>query len=231
MALTWGGALCGQIENFVMQRALREYTAAYGGIRDVDALSSLTVEGTQIQEGGSFNFVMRKKSPNSIRYRLDQGYVSVVTASDGRIGWMQIDNAGDVTTRRLNEDEFSVLKDEAIFETPLFRHMEKRYNSIALVGRERVGELSAYVFEVRDIDERITRYYLDTYHPHILRRDRLNEEGKITLQTVYRDYRDVGGYPFAFEIENRVDGKVVSLVKVDTITVNPGLLSFYFDMP
>ena len=33
------------------------------------------------------------------------------------------------------------------------------------------------------------------------------------------------------EIENLVDGESVSLVKIESITVNPGILSFYFEVP
>ncbi len=232
ITLGWTGALHGQSsDSFAMRRALQRYTEAYGGIRDVDKLASISVEGTQIQGGKTYNFLMRKKRPNSIRYRLSSGDTSIVSAYDGQTGWMQIDQAGKIRTMPLNADQVKILEDEGRFESPLFRHLEQRDNELKMIGRERVGELSTYVFEAHDSMGLTTRYYLDVNHPYVVQRERLDETGAVAMQTLYRDYREVEGYPFAFEVENRIGGKVVSVVKVDSIRVNPGLLSFYFDMP
>jgi hypothetical protein len=66
---------------------------------------------------------------------------------------------------------------------------------------------------------------------HVVRVDQLDAEGELSIQTLYRDYQEVEGFPFAFEIETRVGGETRSLAKVNKIDVNPGLLSFYFAMP
>ena len=76
-----------------------------------------------------------------------------------------------------------------------------------------------------------SRYYLDLETAHIVRVDHLDANGEISIQTLYRDYREVEGFPFAFEIETRVYGKTKSLSKVKSIDVNIGLLSFYFAKP
>jgi hypothetical protein len=61
--------------------------------------------------------------------------------------------------------------------------------------------------------------------------DHLGADGELSIQTLYRDYREVEGFPFAFEIDTRVDGETRSLAKVKNIDVNPGILSFYFTKP
>jgi hypothetical protein len=59
----------------------------------------------------------------------------------------------------------------------------------------------------------------------------IDSDGSDGLETSYRDYREVDGYQFAYEIENRIGDQLLSLVEIDTIKVNPGLLNFYFERP
>ncbi|MGJ8639667.1 MAG: hypothetical protein ACSHYA_09765 [Opitutaceae bacterium] len=225
------GSASAQTDSFVMQRALQGYTEAYGGGRDVDALSSISVEGTQEQDGKVYDFLLRKKRPNMIRYRLSHGENSVISAYDGRSAWMQTEQAGEIAVRKLTRVELSALKVEAAFETPLFKHLEDRSHRVEMSGREIVDGRETYVFVTQAQGGLRCRYFLDARRPHILKKERLGPKDVVELTVLYRDYKEVDGYPFAFEVETQVDGQVVSLVKVSSISANPGLLSFYFRMP
>lgn len=224
-------SLFAQADTFVMQRALQNYTEAYGGGRDADALSSISIEGTQAQGGKVYDFILRKKRPNAIRYRLTYEDVSVVTAYDGVTGWMQTHTAVGEVTRKLLRKEVDALKREAIFEGPLFRHLENRVNRVEMLGRDKVGGREVYVFATRELNGRKSKYYLDAREPYILKTERLAADETVEMTTLYRDYRVVDGYPFAFEVETLIGDEVVSLTQVESISVNPGLLSFYFKMP
>lgn len=225
------GVLSAQTDSYVMQRALQRYTEAYGGGRDATALSSISIEGTQTQDGNTHEFLLRKKRPNSIRYRLGLGENSETIGYDGRTGWMQVQDGTEVTTRLLTKGELQIVKNEATFDSPLFHHLQNRYNDVEMVGRDTVEAQNVFVYYVRESNGQRSRYYLDAQEPYVLKRELLNDQDEVILSTYYRDYREVQGYPFAFEIENRVGDSVVSTVKVENITANPGLLSFYFTMP
>ena len=82
-----------------VQRILERYTETLGGSRAVEALSSLSIEGTQTQNGKSYHFLMRKKRPNSIRYRLNAGDTSIICGFNGRLGWQRTKVGAEVTTR------------------------------------------------------------------------------------------------------------------------------------
>lgn len=220
-----------QSDAYVLQRILQRYTEAYGGLRDVNALSSLSVEGTIRQDGQTYEFLLRKKRPDSIRYRLTNGPSSVVTGYDGASSWLRVETDNEVSITDLDAEAARALRERARFESPLFRHLEKGENAISLIERTVLGEDRVYVVEVREPGGRTSHYYLESITAHVLRHDALDASGEITFQTLYRDYRQVDGYPFAHEVENRAGGETVSLVQVKTIEVNPGLLSFYFDKP
>ena len=67
----------------MLESILQRFTKAYGGFRDVDALSSLSVEGTILQNGQTFDFLMRKKQPHFMRYLLYYDSNSIITVYDG----------------------------------------------------------------------------------------------------------------------------------------------------
>ncbi len=124
-----------------------------------------------------------------------------------------------------------MLRDEANFDSPLFRHLEKSWNQITLVGNEQLDDTHVNVLEVKKFGKPFARYYLNSRSGLILKRVSINPDGTLGLETQYRDYREVDGCQFAFEVENRLGDQQVSLVKIETIEVNPGLLSFYFEKP
>ncbi len=214
-----------------VQRILERYTETLGGSRAVEALSSLSIEGTQTQNGKSYHFLMRKKRPNSIRYRLNAGDTSIICGFNGRLGWQRSKVGAEVTITDLPADQLAVLRDEADFNSPLFRHLEKSWNAITLIEKELVEEGYVNVLEVKKFGKPFARYHLNARSGLILKRVRMNADGTPSLETHYRDYREVDGCQFAFEVENRIGDQQVSLVKIETIEVNPGLLSFYFEKP
>lgn len=220
-----------QSDAYTLKRILERYTGAHGGFRDADALSSISVEGTIIQNGQTFDFLMRKKRPDFMRYRLSNESNSVITGYDGSQGWLRTKTNGKVSIQSLDAEALRSMREQTRFDSPLFRHQEKREDTIKLIERTTLDERSVLVLEVLAAGSEVSRYYLDLMTAHIVRVDHLDAEGELSIQTLYRDYREVEGFPFAFEIETRVGGETRSLAQVKRIDVNPGLLSFYFSMP
>ena len=225
------GAFAQSSDALAVQRILERYTETLGGPRAVAALSSLSIEGTQVQGGTSYQFLMRKKRPDSIRYRFNAGETSIVCGYNGRQGWQRTKVGGEVTIADLSTDQLAALREEADFDSPLFRHLEKSWNVISLVGNEQIDDTHVTVLEIKKFGKSFARYYLNSRSGVILKRVQILSDGTLGLETLYRDYRKVDGYQFAFEVENRVGDEQVSLVQIETIEVNPGLLSFYFEKP
>lgn len=220
-----------QTSGYALQDILQRYTEAYGGFRDDNALTSLSVEGGIEQEGRSFDFLMRKKRPFALRYRLADGPDNVVSGYNGSEAWIRTESNGEISIKSLDSKQEAVLRRQARFDSPLFRHLEKSENKIELIDRMARDGRSVFVIEVVEPDKKVFRYYLDALTTHVLQCDQMGPEGEVVFQTLYRDYREVEGFPFAFEVETRIDGKTISLAKVDKIEVNPGILSFYFEKP
>lgn len=218
-------------DEFTIQQLLQRYTESYGGLRDANRLASISIEGVQIQGDEEYAIQIRKKRPSSMRYRLKKGNTTLTSIYNGDRGWLQTVKGGEVSVEELSGAQLEILKQEARFESPLYRHLEKAENTISLIGRERIGGVQSYVLRVEQPGAPTSLYYLHPESSHVLRIDHLDEGGEIAFQTLYRDYRDVGDYPFAHEVENRAGGETLSLTRIDSILVNPGLLSIYFENP
>lgn len=218
-------------EELVLRQLLQRYTETYGGERDANRLASVSIEGVQIQRGVKYSFHIRKKRPSFIRYQLQRGDTRLSSIYNGQQGWLLMEKGDEVTTEELSGAKLAQLKREARFESPLYRHLEKPGIKIRLEGRKQIGAMDAYVLRVEEPESPPVRYFLHTENSHVLRIDRLDEEGVPVFQTLYRDYKIVDGYPFAHEVENRVNGDTISRTKIESISVNPGLLSFYFENP
>ena len=220
-----------QDDAFTLESILQRFTKAYGGLRDVDTLTSLSVEGTILQNGQTFDFLMRKKRPHFMRYRLSHESNSIITGYDGSQGWIRTKNNQDVSIDLLDDEARRKIRYQSRFDSPLFYHLQKRENQIELIERIILDERSVLVLEVIEYDSEASRYYLDFETAHIVRVDHLDADGEVSIQTLFRDYRLVEGFPFAFEIETRVKGETKSLAKVNSIDVNPGIFGVYFAKP
>jgi len=211
-----------------VQRILEGYTESLGGPRMVEALSSLSIEGVQTQGGQRYDFLIRKKRPGAIRYRISLGENSIICGRNKGVGWQRTKVGDLVSIADLSVDQSELLAAESQFDSPLFRHLEKPWNSILLLGNEQLGDTHVTVLEVKQFGEPFRRYYLNSRSGLIVKRVQIHSDG---LETSYRDYRAVDGYQFAYEIENRIGDQLLSLVEIDSIKVNPGLLNFYFERP
>jgi len=215
-----------------LEQLLERYTQNYGGLlRDAEQLASISIDGVHIQNEEVYDFLLRKKRPAMMPYQLKRNGTTLTTVYNGGIAWLQVSNAEERSIEELTGASLAAVKREARFESPLFRHRDKPEYIITLEARELIGLLNAYVLLVREPGGVNSRYFLHPENARVLRMDQLDTKGAVVMQTFYRDYRVVDGYPFAFEVENRVDGQTVAVTRMHSVSVNPGLLSLYFEKP
>ena len=222
---------CGQSDVVRLWRILDGFNKLYGGGRDAQTMSAIVVEGKQAQGGQIFDFSLRKKRPNSIRYRMSSGDNVILTGYNGSVGWLQVFGEDGVTLEDMEGDSLAMLQDEADFDGPLLRYIRYQEGTVTLAESVALDGEVANVLNVEASSGRNARYYLSMHSSHILKRELLKDDGSVLLETLYRDYRDVSGFPFAHVVENYADGELLSRTEVEQVRVNPGLLSFYFEKP
>ncbi len=215
----------------VLQRILAQYTETYGGLRDATVLNSVSIEGRLVQDGKEHRFIMQRKRPNLLRYRLFSDAHSVTAGYDGEMGWLRTQTGESVSIERLSGVALVRLRAQAHFESPLFQHQRKNEYTFKLRASRYLGDRSAEVIEVIDPDGLVSHYFLDSRTTYLLRIDRFDATASLVGQTLYSDYRLMEGYPFAHQVEERAGEKTLSVATVESISVNSGLLSFLFKEP
>jgi hypothetical protein len=142
-----------------------------------------------------------------MRYLLSNESNSFIAGYDGSQGWLRTKTNGKILIQSLDAEALRSMREQIRFDSPLFCHQEEREDTIKLIERTTLDGRSVLVLEVLAAGSEVSRYYLDLITAHIVRVDHLDAEGELSIQTLYRDYLEVEGFPFAFEIETRVGGE------------------------
>ena len=120
-----------QDDAFTLESILHRFTEAYGGIRDDDVLSSISVEGTILQNGQTFDFLMRKKRPHSMRYRLSNEYNSVIAGYDGSQGWILTKNNQEVSIDLIDQEahrKYAIKADSIVHFSFTYKRVNTKSN-------------------------------------------------------------------------------------------------------
>jgi len=224
-------AVNGQSDTQLLNRLLRGHLELYGDSSERDRIESVFLEGVQIQDGVQYPMTVYKKRPNLIRFHIGTESAYVVVGSNGERAWREWRKDGERRVEQLGPEALDLLSDEAVFSSPLSDYLFDPEVDAALGPRVEVDGDPAYevTLSVRGRADR--KFYISEQSQRLLKVERMDENGAVTLATFYRDYRTVDGFPFAFEVENRTpEGKVV-LTRFERIRVNGGLLSLYFEPP
>ena len=104
-----------------LRRVMEAYQECYGSEYAANRLNSVTLRGTQLQGGVEYDFLLRKKQPESMRLRLSHGTASVICGYNGEDGWRRIECGGKVTIQSLSGVDLEVLRREADFNGLLLR--------------------------------------------------------------------------------------------------------------
>ncbi len=214
-----------------LRRIVQRHNDLYAGLRDADALQSIVISGTHTQDEVPFKLQLRRKRPDLLRYSLRNDRVQIDAGFDGRRGWLRTDRDGVGKVDRVTGAQLDALRREADFAGIFSRVRNSTSRQLELVGSRRVSGVDAYQLRANGEAGASTLYYLDRQTTYLLRMEQVDRSGVVRSQTDYADYRIVGGFPFAFKVENRVGDRLVSTTDLTEVEVNTGLLSFLFSPP
>jgi hypothetical protein len=210
---------------------LGRYEDSRGGLLKLGGLEAVRVEGVTRQQGRVYSFVLHRKRPDLLRFRIELGEEALILGYDGQFAWKRSISQTGRETETLGREEADWLSREASLRDPLARALEGLSRSMRYLGLRESMERSVHVIEVVGPFGKRYVYHLDSSSLDVVRRETFAPSGEPVMETLYSDYREVEGYRFAFFIENRVAGQAISLTRIDSVKINPGVLSFYFKRP
>lgn len=214
---------------------IERHVAAVGGHERLAAIHSLQIIGILNERGTLHPMFIDRRRPNLLRVRMMHGGELVFTeAYAGSRSWEGPPGKEECTpgpaaaaaTRHAAEQ----------FDDPLIAAGQTGA-TVRIVGRERLGERSAYRVDLTQADGTAGSYYLDGQSGLLLRersRRALHPgQPERIIEVVYDDYRPVSGvlYPFSALERDMATGEPLTVMRVDWMEANVALGDSAFAPP
>ena len=196
----------------------------------LDRTQTIHAMGTVESGGHSLSFTLIKKRPDKMRFTMKRGSQEIIFGVSGDTVWQLI-------RAPRQEDQFARIEGE---EAVTWMSQARFFDWI-ISASQGEGEIVGIEVEqwsgndsinVRVIDEYGNTYAIlidpQTLHPLAERLTLPN--GKVT-ETIFNDYRDVDGLPTPFQLTISREGKIVSKIQLNNVTINAGILSHLFELP
>jgi hypothetical protein len=179
--------------------------AARGGMDKLKAVQSQRISGTiSFAPGVDGPFLIELKRPLKLHMEVTLGGQTLVRSYDGKsAGWTVNPFAEDRSPQPMSAEDLKNIDDEADFDGPLVDYKAKG-NQIELAGKGDVEGKAAYKIKLTRKTGEVRTYYVDTSTFHVLKWDGNTrvEDKEIPVENFLRDYREVDGLQFPFEIDS-----------------------------
>ena len=228
------GALASPAGAQSIDEIVARHMAARGGAQSWQAIRSLRMSGRAFAGPGREALVTREiKRPGRVRTEFTFQGLTGVFAYDGKRGWQVSPLTGVLDPQSLEPENAQVAAEQADLEGVL-AGAAKKGNTLALIGRETIDGREAFHVRVTPKTGPPQEQYLDAETYLLLKTEATRQiRGRtVLLETVYGDYRAVGGvlFPHAIDIGARGRPDRVHIV-VESIEIDPAIDDKRFRMP
>jgi hypothetical protein len=208
---------------------------ARGGLEKAKAVQSERITGKIYFNAEMYGpFLAEFKRPGKMHNEVTIKSKTVVRTFNGKdAGWVINPFVGKNSPEPMSAEELMDASNESDFDGPLIDAKAKG-NVIELAGTEKVEGRDAYILKVTHKDGTISSYSFDA-QTFLLTKwsgvDNMNGES-VMRETFFRDYRDVNGLKFAFEVASDTPGtEDAQRIVVDKIEVDPQIDDSHFEKP
>jgi outer membrane lipoprotein-sorting protein len=213
---------------------LSKVFVARGGLAKIRAVKSERVSGTiSFGSEASGPFVVELKRPMKMHMTLSIQNQTMVRVYDGTQGWANNPFAGKMNPDSMTEEDVKNISEEADFDGPLVDYAKKG-NKLELVRKDKVEDKDVWRVRLTNKNGDV-RYYLFDAGTFLLLKweGKRRAEGKeFPVESYFRDYRDVGGLKFSFQIDSGSSATdLTQKLVIDKIELNPEIADSEFTKP
>jgi len=215
-----------------IEDVLARYLAVNGGLKEIEKIKSIKIEGIGFEGSASYYFVMIKKRPNLARLIIKSGHTQIHMGYDGRQAWRRVVYRRQDNVTPLEDEDAGEFIAEANFDSLLIQYMAD-ITSLKLEGMEKVGCRYCYkVVQDTDSGEHV-EIYLDVFTFQELLHKKVTVVDGVTQEsaTYFRKIKKIGDIWIAHEMETYVDGVQLSRILIRTVTLGVGVFDMYFNAP
>jgi outer membrane lipoprotein-sorting protein len=213
---------------------LAKVFVARGGLARIHALKSERVVGTiSFGSEASGPFVVELKRPLKMHMTLSVQNQSMVRVYDGTQGWANNPFAGKTNPDSMSDEDLRNISEEADFDGPLVDY-RKKGNQLELVGKDKVEDKDVWRVKLTTKNGDVRYYLFDATSFLLLKWEgQRRAEGKqFPVESYFRDYRDVDGLKFSFQIDSGSSATdLTQKLVIDKIELNAQIPDSEFTKP
>ena len=209
-------------------------TAAKGGADKLKAVKTVRMTGKMtIAPGVEAPIVMELQREGGMRIDITVQGMVVSQGYDGTKAWMVNPLQGSKAPQEMSADDTKSVEEQADIDGPLIDYKAKGH-TVELLGKEKVEGSDAYKVKVTMKNGTIRTFYIDAEHFLEIKEEskRMQRGTEVEGDTIYGDYKEVGGMMFAHSIDGGQKGAPArQKVVVDKIEINVPIDASRFKMP
>lgn len=177
-----------------------------GGLSKIKAVQTQRISGTiTLGQGAEGPFSIELKRPGKLHLQVTIQGQTLHRVYDGKSGWIINPFADNKDVQPMNEEDIRTISDESDFDGPLVDYKAKGHQ-IEFVKKEEFEGKPAYRLKLSQKNGDIRFYIFDAATYQLLKWEgsRRIDDKTYSVETVFRDYRDVNGLKFAFEVDSSI---------------------------
>jgi len=229
--LTLAPTAAGQTAEEIVAKALE----ARGGLPRLKAVQSERISGSisfGAQASGPFFVELARPGKMHMELTLPAGKIVRVYDGHGR-GWVINPFDENKGVQPMTAEDIQNIGEESDFDGPFVDYKQKG-NSVEYTGKETVDGRPAYGLKLTMKNGTVRNYAVDAASYLLLEWEgtRKQDDKDIPVESTFKDYRDVGGMKFAFEIDSGAPGgPPMQKIVVEKIEIDPKIEGSRFGKP
>ncbi len=216
-----------------LEEVLAKHYEARGGLEKLKSVQSAKSTGQMSSPVTKMvtAFEWTWKRPDKVRTDFTVQGMTASQAYNGEYGWIIVPSGGNLVPQKMDENTQKITEEGSDFEGPLVDFKEKGHK-VELVGKEDVEGKEAYKIKLEKKNGNIVVVFLDSegYLEIKTKRTLTTQSGKAEVETIFGDFKDVGGLILPHSIESKTSGVNMNITftkyELD-VTVEDSV----FDMP
>ena len=229
--LVWAPAASAQTAEEIVAKALE----ARGGLARVKAVQTERISGSiSFGAEASGPFVVELARPGKMHMELTLPAGKIVRVYDGHgHGWVINPFDENKGVQAMTAEDIQNIDEESDFDGPFVDYKQKG-NTVGYTGKESVDGKPAYGLKLTMKNGTVRNYEVDASSYLLLKwkGTRRQDDKDVAVESTFKDYRDVNGMKFAFEIDSGAPGgPPMQKIVVEKIEVDPKIDNSRFEKP
>ncbi len=211
---------------------LAKNVAARGGLDKIRNVQTMQWSGKMTMMGMDLPVSVFMKRPSSVRTEVSIQSLKIISAYDGKNGWMINPMMGSKEPMDMPPQELQSVIEQADMDGILVDWKTKGHK-VDFVGMEKIDSVEAFHLKVMLQDTIVRHVYLDAVtYLEIEQRGMYPIQGKTTeLETAIGGYRNVEGMMFPFTADEKAEGKSIQKTTFDSLQLNVPIPDSLFARP